>query len=539
MKKIIFILFFIIISSPFLNAYIIIQRVLFNGNNITNYFQNTGIFNQNTASGNLAGFYWPTGTPDSYCFTAGINAVCKIDNHLAMFACSYRGELVPGYILNNTLIMNSDFKIYSIKSSDNANSNPDYANWYKMIPFGAPYVDVNQNCTFEYGIDKPGVKDASQTIFVCLTDAMASERNAGEGFGGGISSPLLFAEVRMTAWGYDDVTLPDAQFLRYEIINKGNKNWDSTYFAIFCDPDIGTQTLNYLGCDSARNLGYAFYADSNVVWGAYGMNVLRGPINKLTGDTLYMTSFARMGTSHICETGGGEPYEAYNFMKGYKKDHSSYLNPVYSPPVKTKYIFNGDPETNTGWTYAKGFINNCVGFDSTTIDTVYPGDVRFIMGMGADNLVISPGDTQKIYISQMVAKGSSNLNSVTKVKRLSDMVNYVFKNEIIYDMENNCYNPNIPFDFSLSQNYPNPYNVITTIQFTISKSANVKLAIYDILGREVSVPINRDYNPGYYQISFDASGLASGIYFYRMEIIDNAGSTQKIYSRIKKMAVVK
>jgi hypothetical protein len=538
MKKIIFILFFIIISSPFLNAYIVIQRVIFDGNNITNYFQNTGIFNQNTTSGNLAGFFWPKNSIDNYCFTAGINAVCKIDDHLAMFAGSYRGELVPGYILNNTLIMNSDFKIYEIKSSDNANSNPDYANWYKMIPFGAPFVDLNQNCTFEYGIDKPGVKDASQTIFVCLTDAMASERSAGEGFGGGITDPILFAEVRMTAWGYDDVTLPDAQFLRYEIINKGNKNWDSTYFAIFCDPDIGDATANYLGCDSSRNLGYAFHSSNSVVWGSYGMNVLRGPINKLTGDTLYMTSFTRNSTSHICETGGATPYEAYNLMKGYKKDHSSYLNPVYTPPVRTKYIFNGDPETNTGWTYAKGFINNCVGYDSTTIDAVYPGDVRFVMGMGADNLVISPGDTQKIYISQMVAKGNSNLNSVTKVKRLSDMVNYVFKNEIIYDL-NNCYNPNIPFDFSLSQNYPNPYNVITTIQFTISKSANVKLAIYDILGREVSVPINRDYNPGYYQISFDASGLASGIYFYRMEIIDNAGSTQKIYSRIKKMAVIK
>jgi hypothetical protein len=121
-----------------------------------------------------------------------------------MFCCSYSGELSPGYILNNRFQTNSDFKIYLIKSTDNESTNPDYANWYKMIPYGAPYQDVNNNCTYDPGIDKPGIPDAAQTVFICMTDADSTQRNYFEGFGGGIRNPLLMAEVRLTVWTYAD-----------------------------------------------------------------------------------------------------------------------------------------------------------------------------------------------------------------------------------------------------------------------------------------------------------------------------------------------
>ncbi len=74
----------------------------------------------------------------------------------------------------------------------------------------------------------------------------------------------------------------------------------------------------------------------------------------------------------------------------------------------------------------------------------------------------------------------------------------------------------IPFRFSLQQNYPNPFNPATTIKYSLAKSENVKLAVFDLLGREVAVLINGKQNAGSYDMSFDGRNLASGVYFYRL-----------------------
>jgi uncharacterized delta-60 repeat protein len=88
-----------------------------------------------------------------------------------------------------------------------------------------------------------------------------------------------------------------------------------------------------------------------------------------------------------------------------------------------------------------------------------------------------------------------------------------------------------PKTFTLHQNYPNPFNPSTTIKFELATGNNVKLAIYDILGRENSVLVNQYLTAGSYSINFTNSNLASGIYFYRL----TAGS----FSDIKKMTLVK
>jgi hypothetical protein len=74
----------------------------------------------------------------------------------------------------------------------------------------------------------------------------------------------------------------------------------------------------------------------------------------------------------------------------------------------------------------------------------------------------------------------------------------------------------IPNYYFLNQNYPNPFNPITNIKFGIPESGNVRLVVYDILGREVMALMNEEKNPGTYEVKFDASQLASGIYFYSL-----------------------
>jgi hypothetical protein len=77
--------------------------------------------------------------------------------------------------------------------------------------------------------------------------------------------------------------------------------------------------------------------------------------------------------------------------------------------------------------------------------------------------------------------------------------------------------PEVPTKFALYQNYPNPFNPTTTILYDLPQRARVKLVIYNILGQEVATLVNAEQEPGRYNVKFDASGLPSGIYFYRLE----------------------
>ncbi len=72
-----------------------------------------------------------------------------------------------------------------------------------------------------------------------------------------------------------------------------------------------------------------------------------------------------------------------------------------------------------------------------------------------------------------------------------------------------------PLNFQLAQNYPNPFNPGTTIKYSIAKASFVTIKIYNILGEEVATLVN-EKPAGYYQIKFDASNLASGVYFYTL-----------------------
>ena len=81
--------------------------------------------------------------------------------------------------------------------------------------------------------------------------------------------------------------------------------------------------------------------------------------------------------------------------------------------------------------------------------------------------------------------------------------------------------------YKLSQNYPNPFNLTTTISFTLLKNGFVELKVFDVAGREVATLISQSMDVGNYGVPFDASGLASGIYYYRMTL-DGQATTKKM-----------
>jgi hypothetical protein len=74
----------------------------------------------------------------------------------------------------------------------------------------------------------------------------------------------------------------------------------------------------------------------------------------------------------------------------------------------------------------------------------------------------------------------------------------------------------VPTEFSLSQNYPNPFNPATVVSYQLPVARRVRIAIYDILGREVAVLLDEQKAPGKYQVEFDGAKLSSGVYIYRL-----------------------
>ncbi len=89
----------------------------------------------------------------------------------------------------------------------------------------------------------------------------------------------------------------------------------------------------------------------------------------------------------------------------------------------------------------------------------------------------------------------------------------------------------IPENYYLSQNYPNPFNPVTNIRFSTTESEIVKLLVCDILGKELAVLVNESLKPGSYEVKFDATNFASGLYFYTLE----SGS----FRETKKMVLIK
>jgi hypothetical protein len=88
-----------------------------------------------------------------------------------------------------------------------------------------------------------------------------------------------------------------------------------------------------------------------------------------------------------------------------------------------------------------------------------------------------------------------------------------------------------PTQFNLGQNYPNPFNPSTVINYQLSKASQVTLNVYDILGREVAMLVNKLQGPGHYSVDFDAIALPSGVYYYRLTTDGNTS--------VKKMVLLK
>jgi hypothetical protein len=146
---------------------------------------------------------------------------------------------------------------------------------------------------------------------------------------------------------------------------------------------------------------------------------------------------------------------------------------------------------------------------------------------GSDSILVSRGLLARSYIT--VAPGTTDRNPEISCGVLSSVLRVwsVWENNAtgVWKLYGSCTDIVVDVDreesiagsFRLHQNYPNPFNSSTNIKYELPKASQVTLSVFDILGREVSVLVNERREAGVHEVKFDASGLSSGVYFYRIQ----------------------
>jgi hypothetical protein len=203
------------------------------------------------------------------------------------------------------------------------------------------------------------------------------------------------------------------------------------------------------------------------------------------------------GSAYVWE--GTEPGSGYvawldtvNSPKG--PTESSYGIIDYNPSVISTYIIPGPPNDSQLllWVYSEGVYHNA--WQSDIIDSAtYRNPLIFdIDSDNKKNILIAGGTDRSVTDWEQTAAGVIPKTDLT-----------------------------IPCSFELLENYPNPFNSMTTFNFALPEVTDVRLSVYDIGGRLVSALIDRHYSGGYYEADFDGSGLASGVYLYHFDAGDH------------------
>jgi hypothetical protein len=504
-------------------------------NTIRTPFRNNGSFNRDPETGN-SGFEWPKGSNKYARYASGLWLGAIVDGDTLVALAEYDYEYSGGYTDNNGNYQGKNDTNYRIYKLDYGVNNYDRTSWPNILlgnsNQGAPvFYDEGQ------GLWKP-LDMGSQTMFMSFSDSDTAAHQVIAG-----STLPLKADVKMLnfANGGPSGPLANAIFTQYIIINRSSKVWNNMYISVFSDDDIGDATDDMYACDSGLSLGYMYNGDNNDgVYGAappaVGFLVLKGA-NFYTGnpnDTLkycvnkniqIKTGYKDLNltAARWIEKGSpglyGEPNnyrESYNTMTGRYRNGSIIYHPNGFP---TTFTFSGDPVTSQGW---------------VTIPQA-PMDNRFLISSGP--ITMNPGDTQTIVFAQIIARGNSNLNSITVLRQYAQQVR---------DYYNSCYtsvpigiepiSQNIPDKFELYQNYPNPFNPKTILRFALPEGrgqrTEVRLIIYNALGQVVETLVNESagsgLNAGTYEVEFDGSNLASGVYYYSLIVRSETIRTRKM-----------
>jgi hypothetical protein len=194
-------------------------------------------------------------------------------------------------------------------------------------------------------------------------------------------------------------------------------------------------------------------------------------------------------------------------------------------PISGSFIENDGTDNSSANNYSAFYANQVNGIDGSfgvVLPNVLPNGIRRIerRSLASGALIVNATDDNGIWPS-----GANTINPSGGIAEIVLAETDVQWSTSVQDAITR------PAEFTLSQNYPNPFNPTTVINYQIPVSSHVLIKVFDVLGREVKIILNEVKEAGSHSISFDASALSSGVYFYKMSTSTFVQSRQMVLMR--------
>jgi len=289
----------------------------------------------------------------------------------------------------------------------------------------------------------------------------------------------------------------------YTILNQQNQIWIGTSKGVYLEQGSNSWTLVNYGFPFGENISvYSLLNNGNDIFAGSDQGIFKLVdtvwVEKNNGLTDTYVSSLASSNNYLFAGGGISSSGVY-----ISSDHGESWSIAPGSPAATAILTIG-PNVFAG-SFGDGvWLSTNYGINWNQINDGFGSSAYYILSLAANSQDIFAG---------------TNAAGVWK-RPLS---------EIISEVENN--GKLLPDGFSLNQNFPNPFNPSTTISFSIPDEEKVSLKVFNSLGEEVADLVNETKPAGNYSVSFDASRLASGIYFYKI----TAGN----FLQTRKMILVK
>jgi hypothetical protein len=273
---------------------------------------------------------------------------------------------------------------------------------------------------------------------------------------------------------------------------------------IFLDEDFGSQfvaNLDSVFDDSDIPLGdsltFNFAISNNRVSGSIiGRELFLNSVNDSNGTAMVIVTATDIGAASVSDT----------FIVT--------IVPVNDPPSVFQLL---EPQNQIVLTSSD--IIDFVWSNSSDADNDPLVYELWLFGASLDTSFSNIADTSFEFINSSILLPNTTYQWTASVSDGIVLVvcpdTFSFTTPVINSIEPD--DPLIPSEYALNQNYPNPFNPTTSINFDLPHSSKVNIKIFNVLGEEVTTLVNRNLSPGKYQYNWNANGLASGLYFYRME----------------------
>jgi BNR repeat-like domain/Secretion system C-terminal sorting domain len=455
----------------------------------------------------------------------------------AVASSSLLEDYLPGKVGSNP---EDNLNVIYTVNKDDPPFGTSWQKWKDAVSLGAEFydgdgdgeynpVDKNWNGTWDLNEDMPALI-GDETSWCVYNDAVPDSSRRWESEPQGI-------EIKQTLFATNNPELEEVIFIKYSILNTGlvNDVMDSVYFGVWEDADVGDYSDDVVGCDTTLNSGFYYNSTPDAIYGdnqpSFFTSILQGPIiqtnslndsakvnyGELIGSELITGSRNLDISAHTFQIGGdptvrdpGNIFEARNYLEG-KLREGVFPDPCSFPYCEVKgsescnevdphFWASGDPVTDIGWI---GIFNN---------------ELRNIVSTGPFKL--EKNKPQEIIIAYVMGRGTDFFNSITVARENVRRAITEYQN----NFTSMTYSPppasNPVTDYVLYHNYPNPFNPTTTIRYEIPLDGVVTIDIYDILGQKVGTILNEFQKADRYEINFNAVGLASGVYIYRMKVND-------------------